>query len=286
MAYDTCNNTATFLVLPHECGFTGERKWHSVPPTVLNFAIRALLGFFNACSVELGFCCNCSSVFVFSFFHWIFANQVIPSLSGVWSQIGPEHVLEQEYCTTSSLSAGVTQDVEAVSSKTSLVPALVYLTCVGQPVRSLIGTDASVLSVAAAATCASLEELQEPGRKRCPSPAGPQRRAAAISSRSVHQRACPTAAALGRKLTSRIKVSVSLLRNILLALMRPWFACISALLIQTSPRPAVSSRQKFEFFPSLLGSVKVCLHRISHCSSKTFFPCKNDMNVCPWGCRG
>lgn len=286
MAYDTCNNTATFLVLPHECGFTGERKWHSVPPTVLNFAIRALLGFFNVCSVELGFCCNCSSVFVFSFFHWIFANQVIPSLSGVWSQIGPEHVLEQEYCTTSSLSAGVTQDVEAVSSKTSLVPALVYLICVGQPVRSLIGTDASVLSVAAAATCASLEELQEPGRKRCPSPAGPQRRAAAISSRSVHQRACPTAAALGRKLKSRSKVSVSLLRNILLALVRPWFACISALLIQTSPRPAVSSRQKFEFFPSLLGSVKVCLHRISHCSSKTFFPCKNDMNVYPWGCWG
>lgn len=271
MAYDTCNNTATFLVLPHECGFTGERKWHSVPPTVLNFAIRALLGFSNACSVELEFCCNCSSVFVFSFFHWIFANQVIPSLSGVWSQIGPEHVLEQEYCMTPSLSAGVTQGVEAVSSKASLVPALVYLTCVGQPVRSLIGTDASVLSVAAAATCASLEELQELGRKRCPSPAGPQRRAAAISSRSVHQQACPTAAALGRKLTSRSKVSVSLSRNILLALMRPWFACLSALLIQTSPRPAVSSRQKFEFFPSLLGSVKVCLHRISHCSSKTFF---------------
>lgn len=129
-------------------------------------------------------------------------------------------MLEQVYCTTSSLSAGFTQDVEAVCSKASLVPALVYLTCVGQPVRSLIGTDASVLS-AAAATCASLEELQEPGRKRCPSPAGPQCRAAAVSSRSVHQQACPTAAALGRKLTSRSKVSASLLRNILLALMRP-----------------------------------------------------------------
>lgn len=157
MAYDTCNNTATFLVLPHECGFTGERKWHSVPPTVLNFAIRALLGLFNTCSVELGFCCNCSSVFVFSFFHRIFANQVIPSLSGVWSQIGPEHVLEQEYCTTSSLSAGVTQDVEAVSSKASLVPALVYLICVGQPVRSLIGTDAS-------AVCSCCCYLCFPGR--------------------------------------------------------------------------------------------------------------------------
>lgn len=100
-----------------------------------------------------------------------------------------------------------------------------FLARAAQPIKSLIGTDTSALSLAALAICASLEEhqvtaellkggiathLQDLSGELQPSEV-------IFCTGNLH----PPAAALGRNLTLRNKVNVSFLKSTLVPLERP-----------------------------------------------------------------